>query len=207
MNKIRIVLIIFFGLVATQLFSKNSYYDIEYAQAEFNRILYKFMQSPTDIESNKDIFSKLDYLKTRVEDIEVKQTEKFKIDNLIKDIDLVRDFIAPIADEFHSMYKEKEISRLFQIFGNNITSTKLNVKCPIDEIEVIEIRLGPLKICYLHNISKTCKKGFIVKCYAASGNSSFNGQMGVLRNGYTCILNNVTSNYPKMISVKIIDKD
>ena len=202
-------LFLLFILVATSIvvYGQIGYRGYENYCLEFSILLNSFIKNPTDEKDNAEVFRSLDYLYDEIERARVDGEEKYKLNKLMEDIKLVKEFIAPISKRYNAHLSEKEMYRLQELFGSNFSRTKLKAKCPEDEIEFVEIRVSSLKMCYFHNISKKTRNGLIIKFYAASGNSSCRGQYGALNGEYTHILNNVGKQYVKVISASVIERN
>lgn len=206
MNRCRLVSLILLVLFSPKVFAQFGINGIESAYTDFTLLLNAFLQAPTNRSSNEEIFRRLDYLQEDIKQANVSQEERGRFEALASDIEIVKEFMAPISNKYNSHLKESQLIRLQGLFGKNFSKVKLNVKCPADEIEFIEIRVTSLRICYFHNISQKCKNGLRIKFYAASGNSNSHGDYGAMYGEYTPILNNAGSKYLKMISASIIER-
>ena len=175
----------------------------EAAAEDFNNLMNVFIQNPNDINLNEEIYNELDNLQNLIGQIHVTREERYALNSIVADIKVVKDFMAPISNKFNSHLSVNNISRLSNIFGNLLTTRKLNVKCPSNEIEFIELRLSSLIICYLHCISNKVENGVRVKFYARSGNQQSNGEYGAMKNEYTPIIHNVGKSYATIRSATI----
>jgi len=202
----RIALLLIIVSCALQTNAQFGYNGYNYVCMEFTTLLNAFLQAPTNRSSNEEIFNKLDYLQNDIKQAQVDDEERRKLDYLSSDIEIVKEFMAPISNKYNSHLKEGQLIRLQELLGQNFTKTRLKVKCPVNEVEFIEIKLSSLRICYFHNISQKDKKGLRIKYYAASGNTNSRGDYAALYNEYTPILNNAGYKYLKMISASIIER-
>ena len=191
-------------------FSANCYAqnnDIcEAAYSDFNNLLEAFLQFPTDPERNEEIYNYLDELQSLISEIHVSKEERYKLNSLLADIKVVKEFMSPISNKYNAHLSNSNIRRLQTIFGENFKLGKLNVKCPSDEVEFVELKIGELVICYFHCISKNVKNGLRIKFYASSGNSSSSGEYGASLNEYTPIIHNAGKKYVKISSASIIKR-
>lgn len=183
-----------------------SYNICDAACSDFKTLINIFLQTPTDKSINEEIYNRLDRFQDEIGKAHVAQEERYKLNSLIADVVIVKLFIAPISNKCNSHLSGKQLDRLQTIFGKDFMKAKLNVKCPIDEIEFIEISLGGLKVCYFHNISKKTGNGLRIKYYAASGSTTSRGEYGSMENEYVPVLHNVGTKYLRMISATIIER-
>ena len=203
----RKIAVLFFFLSCTlHVSAQFGYNGYDSVCMEFTTLLNAFIQSPTNRTSNEEIFNKLDCLQNDLKLAQVDDEERRKLNCVNSDIEVVKEFMAPVANKYNSHLKESQLIRLQELFGQNLTKEKLNVKCPIDEVEFIEIRLSSLRICYFHNISKKKQYGIRIKFYAASGTTNNRGDYAAKNNEYTPVLNNAGTKYLKMISASIIER-
>ena len=207
MKKLIIMLCILFNtpLSSTKAFAQyNTAYDAIYS--DFNMLMDAFLQMPTEKERNKEIYNRLDELQNLIKAVHVSQDERYKLNYLQTNIKTVQEFISPISNKYNAHLSNKNIERLQTIFGQDYTKTKLNVKCPSDEVEFIEIKVRDLIICYIHCTSKKVENGLRIKFYASSGNSTQQGEYGVLKNEYAPIMHNVGEKYLNVNSAKIVKR-
>lgn len=202
----KIVVLLFYLSCTLHVSAQFGYNGYNSVCLEFTALLNAFIQSPKNRASNEEIFNKLDYLQKYIKQIQVDDEERHKLNIVNSDIEIVKEFMAPISNKYNSHLKENQLIRLQELFGQNLTKSKLNVNCPKDEVEFIEIRLSSLKICYFHNISQKKQNGIRIKYHAASGNTSSRGDYAAMNNEYTPILNNAGTKYLKLISASIIER-
>ena len=176
------------------------------AYSDFKALMNIFLQTPTDKSINEEIYNRLESLQDEIGKAHVTQEERYQLNSLVADIFVVKEFLSPISNKCNSHLSNKQLGRLQTIFGGDFIKVKLNVKCPVDEVEFIETRLGSLKICYFHNISTKTDNGLRIKYYAASGSATSCGKYGAMKNEYTPVLHNVGIKYLKMISASIIER-
>lgn len=192
------------------LFSTKSFaqYDniCNAAYADFNNLMEAFLQLPTERERNEEIYSRLEELQNIIKEIHVPQEERYKLNSLVADINVIKEFMSPISNKYNAHLSSYNLERLQNIFGQNFSKSKLNVKCPKDEVEFIEVRLGSLIICYFHCISNKVKNGLRIKFHAASGNANSSGEYGAMKNEYTPIIHNAGEKYLKIYSAMIIER-
>ena len=134
----------------------NNVCDVAYT--DFNNLIEAFLQLPTEQIRNEEIYNRLDELQNIINEIHVSKEERYKLNSLQADISAVKEFMSPISNKYNAHLSNNNINRLQTIFGENFTKAKLNVKCPSDEVQFIEVKVGSLIICYFHCISKI---GFI----------------------------------------------
>lgn len=182
----------------------NNVYDA--ACADFNRLVEVFLQLPTNQARNEEIYNRLDELQNIIKKVQVSQNERYRLNSLEADINVVKEFILPISNKYNAHLSSNNISRLQTIFGGNFTQTKLNVRCPSDEVQFIEVRVGDLIICYYHCISKKTKNGLRIKFHAISGNTTISGEYGAMKNEYTPIVHNAGKKYVKVSSATILER-
>lgn len=182
----------------------NSICDVAYA--DFNNLIRAFLQLPTEKTRNAETYNYLDELQKAINDISVSQEERHQLNSLQADINVVKKFLSPISNKLPLHLSNNDIKRLQVIFGANFTQTKLNVKCPSDEVQFIEVKVGSLIICYFHCISQKSPNGLRIKFYAASGNDTSYGECGAMKNEYVPILNNAGQQYTNMISATITER-
>ena len=103
-------------------------------------------------------------------------------------------------------FDESNITQDYITIVNENGQTKLNIKCPNDEVQFIEVRIGSLIICYSHCLSQKSPNGLRIKFYAASGNDASHGEYGTMKNEYVPILHNAGHPYVKLISATIVDR-
>ena len=173
------------------------------AYADFNNLMEAFLQLPTEPLRNEEIYHHLEELQNIIATIHVSQEERYKLNSLQADIKTVKEFMSPISNKYNAHLSNSNIERLQTIFGQNFTKIKLNVKCPSDEVEFIEVKVGSLVICYLHCISKKVENGLRIKFHAASGNTTSNGEYGATKNKYTPIIHNAGNEYMRIRSAII----
>lgn len=202
----KIAVLLFILSCTLHVSAQFGYHGYKSVCLEFTSLLNAFIQSPTNRASNEEIFNKLDCLQNDLKLAQVDDDERRKLNCVVSDIEVVKEFMAPIANKYNSHLKESQLIRLQELFGQNLTKAKLNVKCPVDEVEFIEISLSSLRICYFHNISKKKQYGIRIKFYAASGNSNSRGDYAAKNNEYTPVLSNADTKYLKMISASIIER-
>ena len=202
----RIILIVVFTIFPIFAHGQFGYQGYDNSYFEFSTLLYAFLEVPTDKDSNERIYRDLDGLQDDMEKAHVDSEDRYKLNSLIADVKVVKEFIAPISIGYTSHLKENQLLRLQKIFGENFTQTKIKVKCPKDEIEFIEISISSLKMCYFHNISKKARNGLRIKYFAVSGNTSSRGEFGAFNGEYTLILNNVRGRYLKVVSAKVTER-
>lgn len=192
------------------LFTVNSYaqYNNVYdaACADFNRLLEVFLQLPTNQARNEEIYNRLDELENIIKEVQVSKDERYKLNSLEADINVVKEFMLPVSNKYNAHLSDKNIERLQTIFGQNFIKKKMTVKCPNDEIEFIEVRVGDLIICYYHCISKKAKNGLRIKFHAISGNTTISGEYGAMKNEYTPIVHNAGKKYVKVSSATILER-
>lgn len=176
------------------------------AYADFNNLIEAFVQLPTEQFRNEEIYNCLDELQNIIKGVHVSREERYKLNSLDADIRVVKDFISPISNKYNAHLSTSSINRLQMIFGENFTQTKLNVKCPSDEVQFVEIKVGSLVICYLHCISKKVENGLRIKYNAILGNTTRYGEYGAMKNEYTPILHNVGQKYVKISSATIVGR-
>lgn len=176
------------------------------AYTDFNNLIKAFLQHPTEQTRNEEIYNHLDELQNIINEIHVSKEERYKLNSLQADIGVVKKFIAPVSKKYNAHLSNTDINRLQTIFGGNFTQTKLNVKCPIDEVQFIEIKVSSLIICYFHCISKKAKNGLRIKFYAVSNNSTNSGEYGAMKNEYTPITHNAGQKYIRVSSATIIKR-
>lgn len=197
-------------LLSILLFSTKSFaqYDniCDAAYADFNNLMEAFLQFPTEQERNEEIYSRLEELQNIIKEIHVSQEERYKLNSLVADINVVKEFMSPISNKYNAHLSSHNLERLQNIFGQNFSKSKLNVKCPKDEVEFIEVKLGSLIICYFHCISNKVENGLRIKFRAASGNANSSGEYGAMKNEYTPIIHNAGKKYMKIYSAMIIER-
>ena len=176
------------------------------AYADFNTLMETFLQFPTDALQNEEIYYNLEELQNTIRSIHVSQEERYQLNSLSADIDVVKDFLAPISNQYNAHLSKSNMERLRTIFGQNFLEKKLNVRCPSNEIEFIEVRLGDLVICYFHCISKKVENGLRIRFYSASGSMKDSGEHGAKKNEYVPISHNVGKKYLRVNSAKIIKR-
>lgn len=190
--------------------SPDSYaqYDniCDLAYADFNNLINAFLQLPTEKTRNEEIYNRLNELQNAINDIHVSQEERYQLNSLQADINVAIEFMSPISNKAPSHLSNDNFKRLQSIFGINFTQTKLNIKCPNDEVQFIEVRIGSLIICYSHCLSQKSPNGLRIKFYAASGNDASHGEYGTMKNEYVPILHNAGHPYVKLISATIVDR-
>ena len=179
----------------------NNVYNTAYA--DFNNLIEAFLQLPTEQIRNEEIYNRLDELQKIINETHVSKEERYKLNSLKEDISVVKKFIAPISNKYNAHLSNNDINRLQTIFRGNFSQTQLNVKCPIDEVQFIEVKVSSLIICYFHCISKKAANGLCIKFHAASGNSTINGEYGALKNEYTPIIHNAGQEYIRVSSATI----
>lgn len=197
-------------LLSILLFSTKSFaqYDniCDAAYADFNNLMEAFLQLPTEQERNEEIYSHLEELQNIIKEIHVSKEERYKLNSLVADINVVKNFMSPISNKYNAHLSNHNLERLQNIFGQNFSKSKLNVKCPKDEVEFIEIKLGSLIICYFHCISNKVENGLRIKFRAASGDTNISGEYGAMKNEYTPIIHNAGKKYLKIYSAMIIER-
>ncbi|MCQ2171186.1 MAG: hypothetical protein MJZ17_00305 [Bacteroidales bacterium] len=176
------------------------------AYADFNLLMGAFLQIPTEQAQNEKIYSQLDELREIIKGVHVSQEERYKLNSLVADINVVQKFMSPISNKSNEHLSNGNIVRLEAIFENNWSRMKLDVKCPSDEVEFIEVRLGDLNICYFHCISKKVQNGLRIKFHAKSGNTTSEGEYGAMKNEYTPIIHNAGEKYLKITSATIVER-
>lgn len=201
------IIILLLMLPSLSSYAQIGYKNYNDYHLDFIMLMDTFQQNPTNKTSNEKVFNQLSYLHDEIQKATIDSDEREKLQQLKFEIETVTKFIAPISNRYNAQLTDAQFSMLQRLFGQNLTKTKLNVKCPSDEVEFIEMRLRALRICYLHNISTKTKIGLIVKYHAALGNSTCNGEYGAFNNGYTHVLDNVGQPYLKMLSATIIKRN
>lgn len=176
------------------------------AYADFNNLMEAFLQLPTEPVRNEEIYNHLEKLQQLIQTIHVTQEERYQLNSLLADIKVVKEFMSPIANQYNAHLSGGNLERLQTIFGENFKKVKLNVKCPADEVEFIEVRLGSLVICYFHCISKKVENGLRIKYYASSGNTTSHGEYGAMKNIYTPMLHNAGKTYLRVNSATIVKR-
>lgn len=176
------------------------------AYADFNNLIEAFLQLPTEQTRNEKIYNCLDELQNVINEIHVSKEERYKLNSLQADISVVKEFMSPISNKYNVHLSSNNINRLQTIFGENFIQTKLNVKCPCNEVQFIEVKVASLIICYFHCISKKTKNGLRIKFHAVSGNTTNSGECGALKNEYTPIIHNAGQKYVKISSAIIVGR-
>lgn len=199
------------GLLLCILFSSiHSYaqYDnvCDAAYADFNLLMETFLQFPTNQMRNEDIYNRLDELQNIIKKVQVSREERYKLNSLQADINVIKEFISPISNKYNAHLSSNNIERLQTIFGQNFIKTKLSVKCPSDEVEFVEVKVGALIICYFHCISKKTDNGLRIKFHAKSENTTRSGECGAMKNEYTPIIHNAGKKYARVSSVAIVER-
>jgi len=182
----------------------NNVCDVAYS--DFNNLIEAFLQLPTEQIRNEEIYNRLDELQNIINEIHVSKEERYKLNSLQADISAVKEFMSPISNKYNAHLSNNNINRLQTIFGGNFIQTKLNVKCPSDEVQFIEVKVGSLIICYFHCISKKAENGLRIKFYAVSGNTTSSGEYGTMKNEYTPITHNAGQKYVKVSSATIVER-
>lgn len=165
-----------------------------------------FLQSSTNQESNEKVYETLEELLDGIQMVSVSREERFELNSLVADIKAFKEFVSPISGRYNAHLTCNHISRLKRFFGNDLRMQKLNAKCPVDEVEFYEIRIGELVICYFHCISDDVDNGLRIKFYAFDGDTSINGEYGALKGEYTPIAHNVGTKYAKVRSATITER-
>lgn len=182
----------------------NSVFDAVYAS--FNNLMEAFLQLPTEQVRNEEIYNRLEELQNVISGTHVSREERYKLNTLQADMEVVKEFISPVSNKYNAHLSSSKIKRLQAIFNNNFTQTILNVKCPNDEVQFIEVKVGSLIICYLHCISKKVENGLRIKYYAVSGNTTCSGEYGAIKNEYTPIIHNAGRKYARIKSATIVER-
>lgn len=182
----------------------NNVCDVAYT--DFNNLIEAFLQLPTEQIRNEEIYNRLDELQNIINEIHVSKEERYKLNSLQADISAVKEFMSPISNKYNAHLSNNNINRLQTIFGENFTKAKLNVKCPSDEVQFIEVKVGSLIICYFHCISKIADNGLCIKFHAVSGNTTSSGEYGAMKNEYTPIIHNAGQKYVKVSSATIVER-
>ena len=114
MRKI-VVLLLFLSctLHVSAQFGYNGYNSV---CLEFTALLNAFVQSPTNRASNEEIFNKLDCLQNDLSLAQVDEEERRKLNYLNSDIEVVKEFMAPIANKYNSHLKESQLIRLSKLY-------------------------------------------------------------------------------------------
>lgn len=197
-------------LLCIILFPINSYaqYDniSDVAYSDFNNLMETFLEFPTEQSRNEEIYNLLEELQDIIKGIHVSQEERYKLNSLQADINVVKKFMSPISNQYNTHLSSSNLERLQTIFGDDFIKTKLKVKCPSDEVEFIEVKVGSLIICYFHCISNKVENGLRIKFKAISGNTNINGEYGAMKNEYTPIVHNAGKNYIRIKSATIIER-
>lgn len=176
------------------------------AYADFNHLMEAFLQLPTDQMRNEKIYNQLEELQSIIKQVKVSQEERYKLNSLLADISVVKEFMSPISNKYNAHLSFEDMERLQTIFGENFVNIKLNVKCPSDEVEFIEVKLGSLIISYFHCISKKAENGLRIKFHAISGNTTSSGEFGAMKDKYTPILHNAGKKYLRINSATITQR-
>lgn len=176
------------------------------AYADFDNLIELFLQFPTEQTRNEEIYNHLEELQNIITKVHVSQDERYKLNSLQGDINVIKAFMSPISKKYNAHLSSSNMQRLQTIFGENFTQTKLNVQCPKDEVEFWEVKVGSLTICYFHCISKKAKTGMRIKFHAVSGNTSSSGEYGAMKNEYTPIIHNAGKQYLKIKSATIVER-
>lgn len=176
------------------------------AYTAFNYLIEAFLESPTDRIRNEEIYNHLDELQNTIAEIHVSKEERSKLNALQANINVVKDFMSPISNKYNAHLSNNSITRLQTIFGKDFTQKKLNVNCPSDEVQFIEVKVGSLIICYFHCISKKTENGLRIKFHAVSGNNTESGEYGALKNEYTPIIHNAGKKYTKVTRATIVGR-
>lgn len=176
------------------------------AYADFKSLIDAFLQLPTEQIRNELIYNRLDELQNIINGIHVSKEERYKLNSLQADINVVKKFMSPISNKYNAHLSSNNINRLQIIFGKEFTQTKLNVNCLRDEIQFVEVKVGRLIICYFHCISKKAENGLRIKYHAVSGNTTSSGEYGAMTNEYTPITHNVGQKYVKISSATIVER-
>lgn len=203
MFMIRFLFCLFMLMCPIKGFTQSEYVVYNTAYDNYVLLLNEFLKDPTNTYTNESLYEMFEYLQQEIEKVHVTKGERYKLNFLVKDIYVIKAFISPISNKYNAHLSESDIIRLQNIFGEEFSKVRLNVKCQSDEIEFIEIKLMGLRICYFHNISKY---GLRIKYYATSGNITSSGEYGAMRNEYTPILHNAGNKYPRIISATIVDR-
>lgn len=185
-----------------------SQYDNIYdaAHADFNNLIELFLQHPTEQTRNEEIYNYLEELQNIITKVHVSQEERYKLNSLQSDINVIKAFMSPISKKYNAHLSSSNMKRLQKIFGENFTQIKLNVQCSKEEVEFLEVKVGSLTICYFHCISKKAKTGIRIKFHAVSGNTSSNGEYGAMKNEYTPIIHNAGKKYLRVKSATVIER-
>ena len=200
------LIIIYLLLNSIKLSSQTIDEVFNAALSDFSTLMEYFIQQPTNAEQNKIILNKLIELQDLINKVHVTREERYKLNSLNADINVVKDFMSPVSGGINIDLKKNHFTRLQNIFGQLFTQVMINVNCPKEEVEFVEVNLGKLKICYFHNISRKAASGIRIKYYGSSGNSQISGEYGAFFNEYTPVLNNVGNQYVRINSASIIDR-
>lgn len=176
------------------------------AYADFNNLVELFLELPTEQVRNEKIYNLLDELQNTIMDVHVSQEERYKLNSLQGDINVIKAFMSPISKKYNAHLSSSNIKRLKTIFGDNFMQTKLNVQCPKEEIEFWEVKVGSLIVCYFHCISKKVETGLRIKFHAVSDNTSCNGEYGAMKNEYTPVIHNAGNKYLRVKSATIVER-
>ena len=117
MNRCRLVSLILLVLFSPKVFAQFGINGIESAYTDFTLLLNAFLQAPTNRTSNEDIFRRLDYLQEDIKQANVSQEERGRFEALASDIEIVKEFMAPISNKYNSHLKESQLIRLQGLFG------------------------------------------------------------------------------------------
>lgn len=192
------------AILTSNTFAQYNYQNSYDAWLELSAIINEFIRTPTNAEHNEYLYDKLRALHNRLNFAYVEPDDRKAMNIIVNDVNLVENFIAAVKSRSCLLLlKGNDVPRLKYLFGENLTIHLCHTKCNSDTMEFIELKVGSLKICYLHNISP---KGFRVKITAFNGNAKFEGTCGASSNEYFPLFDNVNSKYYYIRSVKIIEK-
>ena len=189
-----------------KLFGQNIDGVYNAAQSDFTTLMECFVHQPTNVDQNKLIFNKLKELQDVINIVHVTREERYQLNSLNADINVVKDFMSAISDGINIHLKNNHFIRLQNIFGQYFAQVRINVNCPKEEVEFIEVSLGELKICYFHNISRKAGSGLRIKYYGLSGNTQCSGEYGAMNSEYTPVLNNIGGQYIRINTASIIER-
>ncbi|MBP3714039.1 MAG: hypothetical protein J6J09_01770 [Phocaeicola sp.] len=192
------------------LLTSNCYaqYDniCDVAYSDFNKLINAFLQNPTEKNRNDQIYCLLDELQKAINEIHVSREERYQLNSLQADINVFKDFISPISNKYPSHISDNNLTRLQVIFGDYFSQKLLNVDCPSDEVQFLEVRVGNLIMCYFHCISRKVSSGLRISFQAISNNIITSGEYGAMKNEYVPILHNAGEDYARVFSAKITER-
>lgn len=87
-----------------------------------------FLQLPTNQARNEEIYNRLDELENIIKEVQVSKDERYKLNSLEADINVVKEFMLPVSNKYNAHLSDKNIERLQTIFGQNFIKKKNDSK-------------------------------------------------------------------------------